>query len=114
MTLKKPQSCGETLTFRLAMDLESCILAQVRRSADASMCAEDVVLEVLSKHFSRDIAKAEKARQRKEEAPLDRFLPEGVSPFQDVANRSESQSPLDLKLISERIADAPLDKIIGQ
>lgn len=111
MSKANQKSLGDVYQIELSEELEQCVLSRTRIGKNGLQSAEDVILDVLHKHFSRDLAKAKRERQMRDEAPLDRFLPQGVDPFGADVNQDEGLQ-LDFSLISQRSISRDDPKIL--
>ena len=109
MSKNKPDALFEGVLLQLPEDLESCLDSEQRSSG---LAIDELILKALNKHYARELRKAKKARQCRDTAPMDRYLPAGASPF-DHGSETKETFPLDFALISQRTSVGSLDKLLN-
>ncbi|SMF68849.1 hypothetical protein [Pseudobacteriovorax antillogorgiicola] len=101
---------GDLFLVELPEDLKRCLQSRLSKTKSASTL-EDMIVQVLSKHFARELAERKQDRVRRDRAPLDSYLPRDVDPFEPVKLKG-AKLPLDFHEISQRSTRGGIPKIL--
>ena len=111
MSERLPSPAGDIFLVELPEDLKQCILSTLRQKKKGTSL-EAFVIEVLEKHFSKELAQKKRKRALEESAPLDKYLPLDADPFEPVKVKSSSKLPLDFSEICQRSTSSGVPRFL--